>query len=438
MAMCATTWAQSPESERYSDLVARTENLPAYEALYHLLAYQRFHPEQAALYYRMGDAAYSLLPARDPLHDYQERAELLYKARLFYGNCLHFMHGKLPHGETFPTVVPAGKKVEYADVEAYLRSKLDTLKIWRAETDTLHDRFYRMVDNYEAARQLFLQFMEKYPSEKLAHLCFTDEDRATLAELERLTHHMEQDKQLFVKALVSSPIPHYDPTFRMVEIAAYRLDGITSTDFLANDVPLWDYASWTASFLQVQQKTYQVFMRELVQEHTALSHCMERFRQGQSVQAEPDFRLSYRIERYDYHSPMSSFIQLEQIAAQMTLQAQDSLTAEQQISDGDLSQRITSLLMARRQISEADNLLTTMKQRMDASTAKKYAFFLRETKLATTEELIRIAEQTAAFQRQLVQQMERQLQSYATAYPKQYEKVDISDDQAASEAAEGK
>ena len=85
--------------------------------MYNLLAYQRLHPEHAAVYYRLGEAAYTLLPAKDALHDYGERAELLYKARLFYGNCLHFMGGKLPRGEAFPTVTPAGKRLEYTDVE---------------------------------------------------------------------------------------------------------------------------------------------------------------------------------------------------------------------------------------------------------------------------------------------------------------------------------
>ena len=72
--------------------------MPAYEALYHMMTYQRFHPNQPSIYYRMGDVIYTLLPTKDALHDYDERAELLYKARLFYGNCLHFMGGRLPHG----------------------------------------------------------------------------------------------------------------------------------------------------------------------------------------------------------------------------------------------------------------------------------------------------------------------------------------------------
>lgn len=436
LAVVGTAAAQAPESERYSDLIERTGNMHAYDAMYHMLAFQRFHPDHAAIYYRLGDMAYTLLPSKDGLHNYEERAELLYKARLFYGNCIHFMGGKLPRGESFPTVSPAGKKVEYEDVEAYLRARLDTLNRWRAETDTLHDRFYRMVDRYETCRQLFLQFMDRYPSEKLAHLCLTDEDRDQLLQLEQLTKQFENDRQLFGEALQASPVPYYAPEFRQVSISTYRLDGVTPSDFLANDIPLWDYAGWTNTFLQVQQNTYLALMRDLVQEFTMIDYGMERFRQGQPVQIEADPRLPYRLECYDYQSPVAMFLRLEQQVASTTLQAMDSLTTGEQITDAELSARITANIEAQQRVAETSTLLRTFKQRVNELTAQKYAFFLRETKMATVERLVETAEQTLAFQQMLTQQIDEQLHAYANAYPKQFEAVDISDDQAASEAEE--
>lgn len=435
VAVSGTTVAQSVSSERYGDLITRTEGMPAYEALFHMLAYQRYHPEHAPIYYRMGEVVYTLLPTKDALHNYDERAELLYKARLFYGNCLHFLGGRMPRGESFPTITPEGKRVEYADVDAYLRARLDTVSRWRAETDTLHDRFYRMVDCYESCRQLFLAFMEKYPSEKLAHLCFTDEDRMSLLRLDTLTRQLEQDKQLFMEALGISPVPYYAPKFRQVDILVYRLDGVTSSDFLANDIPMWNYAGWTRSFLDVQQHTYQTFMRSLVQEHTMLNAGMERFRQGQIVQIEADPLMANKVERFDYHSPMSTFIRLEQMVATTTMQAQDSLVADEQIADAELSGRITASIEAQQRLAETQTLLRDLKQGVDEYTARKYAFFLNVTKIGTVDGLLKIAEQAVTFQESLTRRIDEQLKAYANAYPQQFEQVDISDDKEASDAA---
>ena len=439
LAGCVTAAAQSQQSsERYSELIERTEGLPAYEALYHMLAYQRFHPDHAPIYYRMGDVVYGLLPSKDALHNYDERAELLYKARLFYGNCLHFLDGRMPRGEAFPTVTPAGKRVEYADVENYLRARLDTLNRWRAETDTLHDRFYRMVDDYESCRQMFLQFMQKYPSEKMAHLCLTEEGRKHLMQLGSMTKRLEKDKQLFIKALDASPVPYYSPQFRQLEITVYRMDGITSSDFLANDIPMWDYAEWTKAFMDVHENTYMAFMRELVQEFNMLDASIERFRLGQPVQIEPNASLPYRVERFDYHSPVSMLIRLEQTVAATTLQAADSLTTNEQIADPDLSARITAAIVARERLNESRTLLKAFKKRIDTNTADKYGFFLHETKMVTVERMVQTAEQAYAFQQELTQLIEQQLHNYAEAYPKQFAEVDISDDKAASDAAEGR
>jgi len=441
VACSAPLWAQvpasnfNPETEKYADMITRTANLPAYEALFHMLAYQRFHPDQAPVYYRMGDVVYNMLPGKDALHDYEERAELLYKGRLFYGNCLHFMGGKMPRNEAFPTVQPAGKKVEYEDVERYLRGRLDTLKRWRVETDTLHDRFYRMVDCYEQCRQLFLAFMEKYPSEKLAHLCLTEEDRDALQQLSRMTRDFQQEKKLFLEALNASPIQRYNPQFRSVGITAYRLDGVTSSDFLNNDIPLWDYATWVTTFLQVQQTTYQVMMRELVQEHTMIDHGFDRFRQGMPVQIEVNPLIAFRLELIDYNSPLATFLRVEQLVAETTLQAQDSLTTEAQLPDAELSSRITASIEAQQRLAETESTLRTLQQRIDESTARKYAFFLKQTGIPSVEDLVSKAEQAYSFQTELTRQIEQQLSNYANAYPKQYEKVDISDDRAASEAA---
>ena len=76
------------------------------------------------------------------------------------------------------------------------------------------------------------------------------------------------------------------------------------------------------------------------------------------------------------------------------------------------------------------------KQRINDLTAQKYSFFLRETKMDSVEGMISSAEQLLAFQEELTRLIDRQLQNYAEAFPKQFKDVDISDDFAASQAAE--
>ena len=208
-------------------------------------------------------------------------------------------------------------------------------------------------------------------------------------------------------------------------INTYRLDGVTSSDFLGNDIPLWDYAAWTTAFLNVQRFTYQTLMREIVQEHMMLEDGMERSRLGQAIELTPNELLPNRIERYDFNSPLSTFIRLEQLVAITALQAQDSLSVELQIPDEQLAERISASLEAQQRYAESSTLLQTFKQRVDDSAEKKYAFFLKEAKFRTFEQVLAHAVKALDLQRILTQQIEEQLQDYANAYPHQFEDVEL-------------
>ena len=96
---------------------------------------------------------------------------------------------------------------------------------------------------------------------------------------------------------------------------------------------------------------------------------------------------------------------------------------------------LTANLEAQERLHEAQSIISTLRKQVDESTAKKYAFFLRESQIGSVEQLLTKAEQAVEFQNTLIALIDRQLKNYANAYPEQFGEVDISDDLAASEAA---
>ena len=156
-----------------------------------------------------------------------------------------------------------------------------------------------------------------------------------------------------------------------------------------------------------------------------LENGLDRFRQEQPVDVAPNELLPNRIERYDYNSPLSTFIRLEQLAAVTALQAQDSLTTDEQVTDEQLAARISASLEAQQRYAEASTLLQTFRQRTDDSSEKKYAFFLKEAKFANFAQVLAYAVKVLDFQRVLTQQIEEQLQEYANAYPHQFEDMEL-------------
>ena len=84
-------------------------------------------------------------------------------------------------------------------------------------------------------------------------------------------------------------------------------------------MPLWDYGAWTTRFIQAQDSVYQVLYDDIVREHHIMQQCAQLFYDGQILPIEVAHPvLPNRIERMDYHSPVSSLLQIEHLAYSVT------------------------------------------------------------------------------------------------------------------------
>ena len=72
LALSLAGWAQ----EKYNVLLERIAPMTPYEAIYVLMDYQQDKPENASVYYQLGNRCYGLLDSRDALHDYRVCASI--------------------------------------------------------------------------------------------------------------------------------------------------------------------------------------------------------------------------------------------------------------------------------------------------------------------------------------------------------------------------
>ncbi len=298
---CVSVCAQA--QEKYSVVLERTKSLSPYEAIYELMDYQYWKPELAAVYYELGNHCYSLLPTRDPLHHYTELSTLLYQSRLFYGNCLHFAKDQKLPGWQYSEIADGQKKIDYATLEAYVRPRLKEVERQQIACDSIYHTFNRMSDRYNRCLTLFSTFLEAYTREKTAHLQLQPSERDMLIALQREADTLEIDIRTFKQALSLQPIPGYEPVFRKEEIALYRLDGLTHTDFLQNNVALWDYSQWVSRFLNEQTEVYERLYADIDREYAQLCRQTALYAQGEPISGYFDASLSGRCNRLELRSP---------------------------------------------------------------------------------------------------------------------------------------
>lgn len=288
--------------DKFSTVLAKAEQQSPYEAIYTWMDYQAWFPNNAAVYFHLGNLHYDLLPTRDPLHHYPELRSLLYQARLYYGNCLHFAKDQKLSGAQYALIANGQKKIEYDQLVHFIGPRLAEIIRQQGACDSIHGSFCQMADRYNRCQSLFSTFLSQYTREKTAHLQLQEEERNVLLRLQKAADSLDTDIAAFQKALTLQPIKGYDPVFRKEEIVLYRLDGLTHTDFLQNDIPIWNYSQWVHHFLEEQSSVYERLYSDLEKEAQQLSSQLARYHVGRTISGEVDETLSSRCKRLGLQS----------------------------------------------------------------------------------------------------------------------------------------
>lgn len=361
-ALCFVILLPLRAQEKYSVVLERSRQLSPYEAVYLLMDYQYWHPDYAGIYYQLGNLTYGLLPTRDPLHHYQELSTLLYQSRLFYGNCLHFAKDQKLPGWQYPELAEGQKRIEYATLEAFVLPRLADVKRQKTACDSIHFSFVRMAERYNRCQTLFSDFLTHYTREKTAHLLLQEQERAQLNALAMAADSLEDDITAYRNALALQPVKGYEPVFRKEPVVLYRLDGLTRTDFLQNNIALWDYSEWVKRFLDEQREVYERLYTDLGAEYAQLLQQVNAYRAGQTVSGRTDAALVGRCHRLGLTDA-----RVDSVAAMQ--QTVRNGAAEQLIAGSDAPRTIQELLpllqiAAERREAEKDSALRRMNDRL--------------------------------------------------------------------------
>ena len=364
LALCSLLFIPITAQEKYSVVLERTKQLSPYEAIYMLMDYQYWHPEYASIYFHLGNYTYDVLPTRDPLHHYSELKTLLYQSRLFYGNCLHFAKDQKLQGWQYAELANGQKRIEYSVLEAYVTPRLEDIQRQQTACDSIHRSFIRMTERYNRCQTLFSDFLTRYTREKKAHISLQPEERKMLLSLKQAADSMEMDIAAFRHALQLQPVAGYEPVFHNEAIELYRLDGLTYTDFLQNDVALWDYSNWVKRFLDEQRDVYERLYADLQREQEQLLSQLKRYEAGRPISGSSDLSLMGRCDRLEISNS-----QVDSVRAMQ--QAVRNGAAEQAIAKSKAPQTIREFIpllqiAAERKDALVDSAIQLMKAHLIA------------------------------------------------------------------------
>lgn len=367
---CASSslWAQRD----YKHLMKHLPEMSDREALYNLLDYQSFHPRQANPYFQMANICYRLYPDEHPLRDYVELDKMLYWAWLYAGNCIHYLPNDHFQKDWYLAASPDGK-VTPEVVTIYLRPRLDKLVDQRNRLEALYSAYSGLVHRYDTCRVLMTEFSQRYPGEKEAHLLLSSDDLRLLELLRSEADSLPAAILRLDRALEAYPVADYRPTFHFRPIDYFRMDGLTTSDFLQEDIYLWDYAAWVNRFLDVQQSFYRTYYEQIAQEHRRLQEAKRS-----ATMLRENQRLLNTIEQQDARSAMIPLLHVEYLDARAAALAQQ-VTGVDTLTEDSWLTLLQQLYRLQQTTAEIEEVSQTVAPQFTASQQAKYAAFLQQS-----------------------------------------------------------
>lgn len=358
--------------QKLNDVLRQADALAPDMAMYYLRDMQQLFTDEPKIYAKLGDLAYQISTVKDPLTDYQERKRLLYSARLYYGNCLHF----------------AADKSQYAA----LPQRIQNIKQQEQETDSIYTRFNRLVNNYNECIALFTRIMNQHTQEKMAHLLFSAHDSLLLDSLRTLSATIPQRIDAY-QEVQNNRTAH----FVWLPIDLYRLDGLTYSNFLETDIALWDYHSWTQQFATTHRDIYEQLYRDMQTDNISN-------------------RLLNQLQQIDYESAIYDWFIVRQQAQSMQRAWQNIAAMDSIDSNETLMHLLVQAHNQQQHMEQARHALQLHRQKMDDNTFKRYLPFFRSMHITSSAQVTALAQADYEQADRLQKQFNAQLLRLGTAY----------------------
>jgi len=367
LAMGMTLMAQP----NYKYIMAHMSEFSDGEAMYRLKDYQAWYPKQPHPYYLMANIHYRTYAKEHPLLNYNELSSALYNMNLYYGNCMHFLKDQSFKKEMYQEAADAKGKVTEESILAFCQQRRSEVLGLREKVDELYNSYTTLVNHYDSCLMEMTELSLRYSGAKEAQLLVDSADMALLDRMSERARQLPAEISRFKKALTGYPIEGYNPQFTFRPIENFRMEGLTTTNFLQNDVQLWDFVGWSQDFLTARNRDMLPYLTRLEQEYKRQEDAWNT-----GAEIKQNNLILNTIDHRDEGSAMSQLMRLQYLAVQARalsdrIMSQDSVGADEWVIM--LQQNYRLLALQDQADQQAKGLA---KQLNKESVVRKYAGFI--------------------------------------------------------------
>lgn len=304
-------WGQ--KNLKYKDVYTVVSEKSKEEAYSLLLVFQKQEPYFANTYFQLGLIAQYWSKDYDALTNLRDVEFFIYNTGLYFGLAKSKIDSKeiRKNDKYYLNVERLGKfeKLEAEEVNAYIDEQLAANIEYKKNVYIVTDLFNASIINYNRCINIFKEINTKNNKIKDIYLTAGSSFSNQLNELEKSFDSTIYYIQNYQTALKNYPIKDYNQKYKLLPIETYRLHGLTSSDFLKNEIPIWDYGTWVKNVKQILNGDIKQLRQAIDNADNLLNKNINFLLETKEYK--PDFelakideRLKYKIGKYDHKSIM--------------------------------------------------------------------------------------------------------------------------------------
>ncbi len=294
------------------DYVLKTDTILSYEKL---KMYQQLDPFHANSYYQLGLISQAWSKKYDPFTQPQDVRYFIYHTNVYFGLSKKYLDDKeaRKNGEIYQAVsLQAGEKISLETILADIEKRLSENALFSQNFEKTYKNFIKSTTFYNQCVELFLEINRNNANEKELFLTISPEIRQKIEDLSQNYDSTLFYLDAFVKNLNYYPLKSYKPQYSINPIETYRLEGLTYSNFLQNNITLWDFKQWITNFNQISQSDIQKIRFQADSTHQSMMQIIEGF-ENQShysdtvaaIKINP--KVLFKIGKFDYNSVLIDY-----------------------------------------------------------------------------------------------------------------------------------
>ena len=373
---------------KYKDVFKTVLEKSREEAYSTLLIYQKQNPYFPNTYFQLGLIAQYWSKEYDALTNIRDVKLFIYNTNLYFGLAKGNLTEKdvRKNAEYYKNVKPLSEieKPSFEDVQFFINERMEQNKEYERNVNIVTNYFNKSIEHYNRCTQTFKEINEANLKIKDIYLTADDDFLQKLSALENSFDSTIFYLQNYQTAIKNYPIKDYNQKYKLFPIETYRLQGLTSSNFLNDEIHLWDYGSWTKKVRNVLNNEITPLRKNIIDANNKLDKSISDIQNSKVYKADfnkyvVDERLINLIRKFDYKSMLIALFKYK-------LAKQDFLAlSKAPLNDTGDTSNSYSLLQRSRYYNEliknkkpVDSLRLDFEQRINPYDVNKYKQFFED------------------------------------------------------------